>query len=347
MGAEPWDMRERGDHRIVRELSRLARRAKTRPVMVLFLSVAGSAFVVGLLARKNQTFEAEVILRVSEGVIVADNTPLPRDKLEGYLRSIAFSDANLARVVAEHDLFPIARARGPRFALAELLDRIDLAIYSNYFAIDHGLDVPRTVRISVTYTADERGNALPVARSIAQLIINAASERRQTASDALFDLSSKKAQVLEQNEAALATALAAKTEALLAATSRGDAAAAADLRVELSRIRETRESAAIALTAARHHQAELSLRRAADSQRLGLAFAIADERPPPRPTRREILILAGVLAFAFAVPLAVVWAGAFDRRIHDEGDVLVLGLSSLGIIPNTGACRRPHRRRRS
>lgn len=327
-----WAASER--HRAVVELARVIRRARTRPLRVALFAAAFAAMVVFLLARRGQTFEAEVIIRVSEGIIVDESTPLPRQKLEGYLRSIAFSEANLERIIDEHHLFPVARARGMRFAVEELLDRIELSLYSNYFAVDHGLDVPKTVRIAVIYTADDRANALTVARSIAQLIIDAASERRQTTSRALAELSSRHAHALEQALVGLEAEITTKMSALGQAD---DQRKTADLRVGITRLDRARERTSLALMRARQQTASLALRREADARRLGLAFTIADATPPPDPARREMLILAGALALAFAVPLSAIWVGAFDDRIHNERDVLRLGLPSLGSIPGVGA----------
>jgi hypothetical protein len=336
MSERDWFESERQSHSFVRELQRLKRRAKARPIGFVVLALLLAVGVVYKRSRKPASYKARVVMVVTEGELATDRTPLPRKALRDYVAAVSFTRARLLTVVEDLDLFPTRTLRGDDYAIAALRSNLRVDVYRNYFANDRGYETARrSARIGIVYRDSDPARAIKVARRVSELIVETESRRRQSTSTAAVTQAEI---IVDRARTAMFDRRSRLTEALLAkdeATRRGDGLLAAELDLESRRLQRQLEADANLLRRTEADLREIDLRAALDTSRLGLTFDVVDEHAPEPldPNAWAGLAAIGVVAFVFLLPLCAVGVAAFDSRVHDLEDVERLGLDVVGHVP--------------
>ncbi len=333
MASADWRDAERSMPSPAHEVVRLARRSRRR----LGWTVAGAAFAAVLAAgmwhvREGQ-HEAEIVLRVSEGLI-DDERGMPGGEIRGYVESALLTRSVLGDIIERQELFPAARERGEQAAIDALRDAIDVEIYGNFFAAWEGVG-SRSLRIRITYRSGDRQEAAGVIRALADEVQSAELEERRFRFDEGRDLSqtviARVSRQLDERQRELRDRLLE----LRRAEAQGDPVQAGALRLQASHLLDLYEYEQRMLRDALAQHRELDFRRAAARERLGILFTVvAEELPPPPPADPWTpLALVGGAMFMLSLPLSAVAAGAFDRRLHDGEDISRLGLDVVGHVP--------------
>jgi hypothetical protein len=331
-----WLEAEREDHDVVRELQRLKRRAKARPVAFVLLAALLAGAVVYKRASRPEVYKARVVLRVVEGELSEDRTPLPRKELRDYVRAVAYTRARLLDVIEELDLYPMREVRGDNWAIATMRSHLTVDVYRNYFANDRGYETARrSARIAVIFRGNDPDKTVKVARRLADEVARSESQRRQELTAAALDQARRAVARAREQVNARRTLL---TETLLArdaADRAHDGAEIARLTGELQRLQASAEGDRDLLRKTEGALSSLELRAALERQNMGLSFEVADETlPEPRPANEWMILAAlGVVTFMVLVPLCAIGVAAFDARVHDLEDVERLGLDVVGHIP--------------
>lgn len=320
-----------------RELQRLKRRARTRLGTTLLLTTIMTGLVVFYMARRQPLAQSRVLIRVTEGSLMREDSPLTTGDLAAYLHDSAFTGDNLARIARQHKPFPGLDADDP--AVVEMMKwHLDLDVYRNYFMVQRGYNADvRTARVAVTFWHDDPAMSLEIARALAELIIATENQRRTSHSDDLSDLTNTALVKAYAQLAMTQDRIATGRLALDAARTDGDESAVAVLKMELGALYKVEARQKKVVTEIRESQRRAELQAALDASGMGIQYQIVDERPPPPPLpqREQIIRLAmfGIACFVILLPLCAIGLGAFDTRLHDRDDVQRLGLAVVGHVP--------------
>jgi hypothetical protein len=336
--APDWFAAEADLHSWRRELLRLKRRARSRLAFTLFCALAITAAAVWFVARRHPPAESRILIRVTESQLLTEDSPLTSGDLSAYLYDAAFTNQNLAKIIARYDLYPLARARGESVAVETMKWYVDIEVYRNYFLARRAYNEPlRSARVAIKYQHEDPEISLKVARELAQLVIDTESKRRSGESGNLAELAGlaldRASSTLERRQLDLAD----RQRQLAEAKRGGEDARVAALRVEIARLGKEITASSDAVRRTRDAKRRADLQFAMDQRGVGLLFQIVDERPPPPPPDpREVAIRLAMLAlvcFLFVLPLCAIGIGAFDQRLHDRDDVQRLGLPVVGHVP--------------
>ena len=319
-----------------RELDRLKRRARKRLWTTLFLALVATAGTVHMVARRVPLAESRILIRVTEGSVMRDDSPISATDLGEFLRDSALSNRNLIQLIRKHELYPFERTRGDPYALEEMRANSTLEVYRNYFleARGYNSDV-RTARISVRFRDEDPAVSFAVCSDLARLIIDSEARRREETSRGVASVTQRAVDsavdTLQDRRAELSTKQAQLSEA----RRRDNKDEIATLQVDISRLSRDVTRQADVVRLARESKARADLRLALDSEHINLLYQIVDERPPPPPEAGKNIRLAmiGLAAFLIFLPLSAGAVGAFDSRIHDPEDVQRLGLEVVGHVP--------------
>src|SRR5206468_5932267 len=96
-----------------RELRRLFRRARRRPLVTLGLALVLTAGIVGWRARKPPSYESRVVLRVTEGTVQEDASPGMNHDIRAYVHDVAFTKERLRAVMERFDISTSRRKKDP------------------------------------------------------------------------------------------------------------------------------------------------------------------------------------------------------------------------------------------
>ncbi len=329
-----WAEEEPGLGAMRKELYRLGKRAARRPVLTLGLAFALTAGAVHLRTRKPPTYEATIIMAITEGGhdITQKNAPRPPAQLKAYMSDVALSSSRLEQVMVDHDLYPSLRRLDMKKAIDAFREDIDIDVYNNYFLLERSPnDPPRSARVAVTFVAGRQHIAQDVVHALGALVVEEEAHSRQ---DATARAAASAADGVETLRADLLEQRAAVTRLELSfAHAKGDDALA--LEVELENRRRELRAAQDRLDKAGLEQLDLDLRARMEARDLGLRFEIAEETLDVSglPLGRKKLAFLIVAVLAIALPLSAVFVGAFDTRIHDLEDVRRLGMVGVGHVP--------------
>ena len=94
-----WIAEEDGLRGAWRELVRLARRAASRPVLTLGLTLALSVGMVVRAWRKAPVYESHAVFRVTEGELDLATASAPNRALKGYIQNVVFSNEALVALL--------------------------------------------------------------------------------------------------------------------------------------------------------------------------------------------------------------------------------------------------------
>jgi hypothetical protein len=335
MASLDWRDAERSFARPGRELVRLARRWRHRLIASVLAAAAVAGLLAGALALRSASHEAYVVLRVSEG-IVGDGQGMPRGELRGYVESALLTRPVLLDLIEAEGLFEAERARGEQFAVEALRRALGIEIYGNFFASWERIG-PRSLRIRITYRSGDREEAASAVRGLARMIEQAEIHQRRWRFD---DSSALSQSVVARAQERLEVRQRQFTDQLIelrSAELAGDTIKAGTLRLQANHLAAIMQFEDRNLRSALLQHGELEFRRAAARERIGILFTVVDERipPPPRFTRWAPLLAVGGIVFLLTLPMAGIAAGAFDPRLHEQGDVARLGLPVLGHVPRS------------
>lgn len=326
-----WEEQEPGAQGAWIEMQRLKRRALARPLKPLALALMLTAALVGMRARKQRVFSSRVVFRVTEGDLDATTAPRPAKALREYVYDVCFSTTRLIELMKLHDLYPQALKRDPLLAAETMRDDIEVDVWRNYFVDDRtSLDAGRSARLAISYSAKQPALALEVARELGKLVAEVESKTRiQWAADAA-ERAQHEATAVRDQVTRSQTRIVAAEMALRRALPPHDAL----LRMELESLRK---NLPVLERKAKEQQAaatDFRLRASMEKMNLGLSFEIVDPGTIAKPglSRPRELILFGVLGFLVFLPLAGMFAAAYDKRVFDPEDIKRLGMLPLGHV---------------
>ncbi len=319
---------------LVFELQRIRRRVAARPLPVLVLAALLTAALTYKVATKERLVEAEVILALTEGTMTSDRSGLPAEQLREYATSVLLADKNLLQVIEKHDLTPLRARLGPQFAIEQLWENVDVAIWKNsfiYFSADDQ-NARKSARIGITVRDEDPERGYLVAQDLARLAIATHEEERQKITSAVAREVTQARQTLAAQLTDNATAVAIKQAALATAQKERRLGLAAQLHVDLTGLDHEAEGIEDQLALVLHSTEAIADQIAAAG--LDINLSIVEERRPERPDHAMFgLVLVAILIGVGSLVGSALFLGAFDTRIHDTDDVERLGLPVLGHLP--------------
>ena len=205
---------------------------------------------------------------------------------------------------------------------------IDVGILQDYFAGNRqDLDPPRTVRVTIGYSAPDPETALAVARDLGQLV--AETQTKREVDSAAERVKGKR--ILAESAAARAASLHEELERM-----KVDALEqpGGNAFVGLQRMKVAVQAADAASAALAGDLVDAQLRERAVRQ-VGHLVQVVDPGAPLWQTlsRTERLAGQGALALGLGMFLAVFLVGALDPTIRDEQDLRRVRMPYLGSIP--------------
>lgn len=321
---------------LIQEVQRIRRRTRVRPWPVILLALIATAGITYKLATRKQRYEAEVVLALREGSMLAANksTGLPVGELKELVTSVLLPDAKLTELIERRNLHRLRSRLGMPWAINELREQISIDVWRNSF-IYYDPDLPNheaSARVGLTVIDDDPDDAFMLAHDLAEITIQSVREHRRDIANKIVGQVS----VLRDGVTNRMTALElARTEKLIefsmARRAHKEGLAQA-INIQLAAIDEQQRRAEKTM----HEIAQspdVLAGRIADAG-LDLVVEIVSERRPDRPDSKGFLIamIAVVIGLGSLIGSALV-LGAFDSRVHDVDDVERLGLPVLGHVP--------------
>ena len=334
--AQEWTRNEPGLTEMHREVSRLKRRALGRKWQVIGLTLVLTGLLVGMRLRKPRSYEATVVLSMTEGAISEEDTPRPKSSLREYISDVSFNKQVLFTIIEKYDLYSSLYAIDPNLTASLMWDDLSVEVYQNQFKTGEQEDsLRRSARVSITFKAGAPETAIAVVDSLAETMVEferrkrkatiaAASQEVDNAAKAAKMLIDQRSEKILQTERAYEKAPKSKKR---------------PLEIELARLRLGILKAYDRLDELNIALANLEIMQGVEARGQGLVFDIVDRRDPtlhdPRPLRITIM---GIAFFILALPLVGVGLAAFDTRLYNSTDVSRLGLDVLGHIPHFEDC---------
>jgi hypothetical protein len=297
-------------------------RASKRWRLVALLTLLGAGLVTLKTATQTPEFSAEVVLRIVEGA--DQETRMSADQLRDHIWDVAFSGPRLLELIKRFDLNPRWADVDPAYAVDDLREFISLTIWQNDFIA--GAELRRAARVTIGYRTGVQARALPVARALGDILVDAEQGQRQAR------LQAQARAAREAVERATSQADRLRAEAALAAAAQAPSVGiVAARRASEERLRNAQTSAV---------SAQQRLRASSEGQ--GVRFEKVDDghEPTLKSDGLAQAIGMGAVAAVVCVPLFLLLVGAFDPFVLTTEDVLRTGIPILGVVPGTGA-RRP------
>lgn len=319
---------------IVEELRRIALRFRVRPLPVLLLAGLVTAGITYRFVHKPKIYEADVTLALTEGSEFSGKNAIPFDQLREYVTSVLMPDAKLAKLIEERNLHRLRNRLGMQWAVGELRDQIEVAIWKNSFVYyaEEDAQARKSARIGLTVLDGNPELALMIARDLAAIVVQTHEEQRRIVSAALADQVWRLRESTNEKLRQLATEISVTQTALVTATRDGNTGLAGILYSEVAALAREEHDARDQLNLiARSPEAAADRITAAG---LGTRIELVEERRPDR-TEQAGLVLAMIIIVVGTGSLvgSALFLGAFDARIHDTDDVARLGLPVLGHVP--------------
>ncbi|HZO17174.1 MAG TPA: hypothetical protein VFB62_28045 [Polyangiaceae bacterium] len=319
-----WIDNEPGWKEARREIARAARGGRRRWIRTLGIALFVTLAILAWRARRERSFDASIVIRVTEESLDEEATPPTPMELARYLSDVSLSRPTLFEVIEQHSLYPDKIGIDKNLALDQMRDDIEVSVVQNYFAPEQFMENPvRSARIVLTYSGREPDQALVVARELGKRIADEQTRvRRQlaqsNAASAERTLAGLRDELLElRREQARLNLLADKSSLEV---------------VQLARIVQQIADLEQELQQRMQGTTELELQRDYE----GLRFEIVDPGAPPQVLlgRWAELALVWIFSFVLALPVVGISVGTLDRKIHDLEGVRRLGLEAWGHIPH-------------
>ncbi len=320
---------------MVRELQRLRRRARVRPLPIIALAALITGALTYKLVTRKQTFQAEVVLALREGSLgTQERVGMPLGELKEFVISVLLPDKKLEELIERRNLHRLRKHLGIQWAVGELREQLEIEVWRNTYVYYDPENPNRnpSARIGITVKDDDPDEAFLLAHDIASIVMDAVREHR-------LDFAERISEAVASERVALAKRLSdlelRRTELMVAFSKARRAkreGVAQALNLELRQIdgqqRDTEKSMSQLATS----QDAIADRIAAAG--LDLVIELVGEKRPDRPPSRGLLIsIAAVIVGIGSLVGATLLIGAFDSRVHDVEDVERLGLPVLGHVP--------------
>lgn len=314
------------------QMRRLTARALSRPWLATSLALAISALLFAVQVRRPKLYEREVGLLITEGAFAADGRPRSRGELREFINRVVFTTSRLEELAIKHDLMRKFRAANRGIAVDRIRQNIAVGIWQDYFEdLRGGQDPPRSVRLTLGFSAPDPDTALAVARDLGQLVAETQTQREVEL--AVERVKSKR--VLAESAAARAAVVREEFERMKvdAITQPGGNA-----YVSLQRMRAAVQAADAASAAMAGDLIDAQLRERG-VRRLGHLVQTVDPGIPlwKKLSRAEMVAAQGGLALGVGLLLAVLLVGAFDPTIRDEQDLRRVRINHLATLPVSSA----------
>ena len=329
-----YESEQRTGSALVFELQRIRRRMAARPLPVILLAALLTTALTYKVATKKRVFQAEVILAMTEGTMTSDRSGLPADQLREYVTSVLMADKNMLQVIEKFDLTPLRARLGPQFAIGQLWENLEVAIWKNsfiYYSADDQ-NARKSARISISVNDSDPDRAYDIAKDLARLAISTHETERQKVTSAVAREVAMARQTLSAQLTENTMAVAIKQTAMAQAQKDKKYGLASQLHVDLTALDQ--QAKALEEQLALVLQSPEAIADQISAAGLDIDLSIVEERRPDRPdqTAFGLIILVFIIGVGSVVTSALV-LGAFDTRIHDTDDVERLGLPVLGHLP--------------
>lgn len=310
------------------QMRRLAGRALRRPAATALLGLGISAILFAVQTRWPKLHNREVGLLITEGAFAPDGRPRPRGELREFIDRAVFTLPRLEELAAKHDLVKKFRVANLGVAIDCLRQHTDVGIWQDYFEdYRQGQDPPRTVRVTVGFSAQDPETALAVARDLGQLVAETQTQREADAAAERV----KAKRILADSAAARTNGLHEELERM-----KMDALEqpGGDAYVGLQRMKAAAQAtdATAAALAGELMDAELQERAV---RQVGQLVHVIDPGSPlwNMTSRVEQLAVQSTVALSVGMFLAVFLVGALDPTIRDQQDLRRVRVPYLGSVP--------------
>jgi len=318
---------------MVVELQRIARRARVRPWPVVAVAVVLTGLLLLAYTMRTPAVEAEVVLALTQGEMVATHSDVPVDELRAYVAETLLLDKPIGEMIERLDLYPSRKTLGLKYAIGEVRDQLTIEIWKNtLIASGDARNAEHSARIGLTVTDADGDRAYKLAHELADIVIQTARAHQQHVSNGVAARVAAAHDDIERHLARLTHDRTAKLEKLAALGEHRDDEQSALLQIEISEL--TAEIAPLERRITLIAQSSESIADRVSEAGLDESVVVVEERPPIPSNHAgfAFALFATVAAFSSLIGAALV-VGAFDGRVHDREDVERLDLPVLGHVP--------------
>lgn len=332
-GSVDWYDTEESTHLgMIAEVQRIRRRTRARPVPVIIVAAAVTAFITYKLATRQAQVEAEVVLALTEGSLSQRHTGLPMYELREYVSTVLLPDKKLLDLIERRHLYPSRKRMGDQYAIDDLRSLVDIQIWKNTF-IAYDEEEERSARIGLTVADSDPDRAYDMARDLATIVMETAQEQRQEMTKQLAAQVSEIHEKVRTRADQLEREYTEKEVARQKAHRDGNERLAQALDLQLGELWHEQARAARTLANIAESNRE-SLADRISAAGLDMNVTVVEEHRPLRSENRNFVIaMIGVVIGLGSLLGAALILGAFDARIRDVDDVERLGLTVLGHLP--------------
>ncbi len=334
--------------RVIRELQRLKRRMKVQPFPILIVATLMTSFVVWRYSNKPKVYDAQVVLRVSQGTLNNEKgSPMPSRALTDYLYTYTLNKAALEKAILQDESLaenypafrPIRAAYkkgGLDAGVAALREPLGVRVFHNFFLQDRDYEgTPRSVHLAVTYTSKDPQFAYIMATKLSDLIINNESSRRLWEARLHVERADRAVTLIVDLVEDKQDRLIRAQHDLNRANEVGDKVLAAKSMVSVDLLTFQLEAEQKRLRDIRRNRDKYADKLRIEEANLAVVWELAWEDipkvfPPPGPIR---LTMLAVILFCILVPACAIGFGTIDSKVHEEEDVSRLGMPTLGHLP--------------
>lgn len=311
MSRQDWLSSEKGVLSSLLQARDLLREGLRRPWRVLLVSVALSLTLVAFLAFRDRQYAPSFVIRVSEADRDSSGMPRLKRRLADYVREGVLTSQPLLELIRRHGLYPSLMSKNPRAALESFREDISIDVFQNYFVEARAPGaVPRSARLTVSYSSKDPAQALAVTRELGRLIIaHEQAVRREQAAIAAGDADRARDSLRRALETRAGQAVATQTQISRAP------APDPQLQVKLVGLLGSVGALEQQLETAERRAASLELGAALERRGMGLYFEVVEEGAlPSRAERSRQLLLVFGAALLIALPLVAMMLAAFGSE---------------------------------
>ena len=329
-----WVASEPGSRDIRRQLSRLRRRAFSRPIRVTIIAALFAGAVVARASIKRHKYDASVTFRVSErtGGIDEGRTHT-KARLRDYVKDGILTAGRCKVLLKKFKLYPGIRALDENMAVDTFRGDIAVTVWANNFLREDWDDTgaPRTARIRINFTYYSPDVALEVARALGDLVKQHELAVREQVS---AEVARRTELAVTKLKERLVELEGRRTAVLIDLKKHVADMESAQLRVELSQLKKRIADIELRLETARSKANVNNMRALLEKSKALMRFEQTDWGKAQLPTLSKTvrLTIMGAAIFLILWPFIGMGIGAFDSRVYDLDDVSHLRLRPLGHV---------------
>ena len=321
---------------MIREVQRIRRRTRVRPLRVVLLALLITGGLTYKLATRKQHYQAEVVLALREGSLMSPDkrTGLPVGELKELVTSVLLPDAQVADLIERRDLLRLRKRLGMPWAISELREQISIEVWRNSFAYYDSENPNReaSARVGLTVTDEDPDSAYLLARDLAEIVVEQTREHRQDIANKIAGQIEHVRIAMTERAAQLEREAAEKVLAIQNAKREDKPGLAHALELQWLGIADQQKETERMLSQIAASPEALADRIAEAG--LDLNVEVVSEKRPVRPDNKGLLIaIVAVIVGTGSLLGSALVVGAFDSRVHDSDDVERLGLPVLGHVP--------------